>query len=81
MVPQQVVQAVAASLSWGGFFAPRSRPLRFEFEPELTWRWEVLSGRLLDPALTREERTFAAWHVQQQSPGGEYELRISLLYD
>lgn len=80
MVSDSVAQAVSASLVPCAFFAPPEAPLTFAFEPQVTWRWEILAGRLLDPALTREERTFAAWHVQQQV-GGRLEPRVSILLD
>ena len=80
MVSDSVAQAVSASLLPRAFFAPAEAPLTFTFEPQVTWRWEILAGRLLDPALTREERTFAAWHVQQQV-GDRLEPRVSILLD
>lgn len=80
MVSDSVAQAVSASLVPRAFFAPPEAPLSFSFDPRLTWRWEILAGRLLDPALTREERTFTAWHVEQQVDDRR-EPRVSILLD
>lgn len=80
MVSDSVAQAVSASLLPCAFFAPPEAPLFFTFEPQVSSRWEVLAGRLLDPALTRIERSFAAWHVQQQV-GERREPRVSILLD
>ncbi len=80
MVDDALAQAVAASLAPQAFFAPPEAPLFFAFEPEVSWRWEVLSGRLLDAALTRQEQRFAAWHVTQQL-GPRREPRVSILLD
>ncbi len=80
MVPEHVKQAAEASLVPGAFFAPEPRAIRFSFVPSLCWRWEIISGRLLDPALTRNEAEFAAWHVHQADDAGEFQPRLSILY-
>ncbi len=61
-------------------FAEVMRPAHFYVGPGLTleWEyvaaeeisWEIFRGRLLDPAHTRERRTFEAWNVYQIDPDG-----------
>jgi hypothetical protein len=56
------------------------RPAHFFLGPgvELAWEhgaakvgpWEVFQGRLLDPAHTRQRRTFEVWNVYRHSPEG-----------
>jgi hypothetical protein len=47
-----------------------------------TMAWEVFRGRLLDPAFTRQRRTFEAWNVYQVEAGGRSEEPVlSVKYD
>lgn len=58
-----------------------SRPAHFFLGPELEleWEhaseqemvWEIFQGRLLDPAHTRQHRSFAAWKIYAASPQKE----------
>jgi hypothetical protein len=68
------------------------RPAHFYVGPDLRleWRhvaaeevaWEIFRGRLLDPAHTRERRTFEAWNVYQiGSDGRSAEPLLSLKRD
>ena len=67
----EVVRQVAADVT---------RPAHCYIGPELEleWEhaeheegsWEVFRGRLLDPAHTRQRRTFEAWNVYQRAPAG-----------
>ncbi|HTU92929.1 MAG TPA: hypothetical protein VMF69_22805 [Gemmataceae bacterium] len=57
------------------------RPAHFFLGPELEleWEqvaeqelvWEIFQGRLLDPAHTRQRRSFAAWKIYATAPPGE----------
>ena len=61
MVPD--LPALAARLlSPRRFFAPGSA-LTFRHVPAETLVWEVFHGRLLDPAHTRQKRTFETWSL------------------
>ncbi len=63
--------------------AEATRPAHFYVGPDLTleWEhvaeeaisWEVFRSRLLDPAHTRQRRTFEAWNVYQSGPDGRSE--------
>ncbi len=73
-------------------FAEVMRPAHFYVAPGLTleWEhvaaeeisWEIFHGRLLDPAHTRERRTFEAWNIYQIGPDGRSsEPSLSLKWD
>jgi hypothetical protein len=73
-----VRQAVALALAPGHFFLAPKGQLRLEHLASHTRRWEVFRGRLLDPAHTREERTFEEWHLYLDGDPGPV---LSLLFD
>ncbi len=65
-----------------GLIAEMFRPAHFFLGPDLAleWEhvaseelvWEIFQGRLLDPAHTRERRSFEAWNTYQRTaPNGE----------
>jgi hypothetical protein len=55
--------AAQRALRGGSFFVAPPRQLRIEHVADETVRWETFRGQLLDPAHTRQEERFAAWHV------------------
>jgi hypothetical protein len=66
-------------------------PAHFFLAPELAvqWEhaereeqaWEVFQGRLLDPAHTRQKRTFEAWNLDKIGEGGHGHPLLSLKLD
>jgi hypothetical protein len=52
------------------FFVGGTLALVWEPAAEETVRWEVFRGRLVDAALTRQERSFRAWNVFLDDPSG-----------
>ncbi len=52
------------------FFLGPELELHWEHENKQELVWEIFQGRLLDPAHTRQRRTFAAWKVFATSPQG-----------
>jgi hypothetical protein len=52
------------------FFLGPSVCLEWEHVATEDTSWEIFLGRLLDPAHTRQRRTFAAWNVYQIGTGG-----------
>src|SRR5262249_35921087 len=59
-------------------------PVRLEFEHAAVQEtpWEVFRGRLLDPAHTRQSRTFEAWDVYLVDEAGRSgQPLLSLKYD
>jgi hypothetical protein len=53
------------------FFVGPELELEWEHVAEQVLVWEVFQGRLLDPAHTRQRRSFAAWKVYASNPQGE----------
>jgi hypothetical protein len=52
-------------------FVGAETALEWEQVAEQELVWEIFQGRLLDPAHTRQRRTFAAWKVYLSDPGGK----------
>lgn len=62
-------------------FAEMTGPAHFFLGTQLDWQWEyaaveervweIFRGQLLDPAHTRQRRSFEAWKVYAQTPGEE----------
>src|SRR4051794_5681695 len=70
-VTPDVVRSLAAEvLRPGHFFTGPGVLLEWESCPAEGTFWEVFQGRLLDPAHTRQRRTFEAWNVYQRGPEG-----------
>src|SRR5262245_33028897 len=70
-VTPDVVRSLAAEvLRPGHFFTGPGLVLEWESCPAEETLWEVFQGRLLDPAHTRQRRTFEAWNVSQCGPEG-----------
>ena len=64
------------------FFTGPNLRLEWEHPPEEESVWEVFQGRLLDPAHTRQRRTFEAWNVYQLTDEGRSgEPLLSLKWD
>src|SRR5262249_38764668 len=64
------------------FFIGPNLQLDWEHKPSAQQRWEVFQGRLLDPAHTRQERTFEAWNIWQLTDAGRSgEPLLSLMWD
>ncbi len=53
------------------FFLGPELELEWENEAEQELVWEIFQGRLLDPAHTRQRRSFAAWKIYASSPQEE----------
>jgi hypothetical protein len=67
----EVVRRLAADvLRPEHFFAGPGLELEWEHVECEESSWEVFRGRLLDPAHTRQRRTFEAWNVYQRTPEG-----------
>src|SRR5262249_10577220 len=64
-----VRRVVADALRPGYFFTGPGLALAWGHTRTEEVAWEVFQGRLLDPAPTRQRRTFEAWNVH--APGGE----------
>ncbi len=64
------------------FYVGPDLPLEWEHVAEETISWEVFRGRLLDPAHTRQRRTFEAWNIYQSGPDGRSgEALLSVKWD
>jgi hypothetical protein len=61
---------IAEVIRLAHFFAGPGLGLEWEHVPREEVSWEVFRGRLLDPAHTRQKRTFEAWNVYQVTSGG-----------
>src|SRR5205809_5884632 len=77
------VRDVAAEvLSPAHFFTGPGLVLEWDHAEREEVPWEVFQGRLLDPAHTRERRTFEAWNVYQLTDAGRSgEPLLSLKWD
>lgn len=53
------------------FFLGPDLGLEWEHVAEQELVWEIFQGRLLDPAHTRQRRSFAAWRTYATSPKGD----------
>ncbi len=53
------------------FFLGPELELEWEHEAEQELVWEIFQGRLIDPAHTRQRRSFAAWKIYATSQRGE----------
>ncbi|HTU17331.1 MAG TPA: hypothetical protein VMG10_04655 [Gemmataceae bacterium] len=70
--PRQIVRALVAEMFRPAhFYLGPEQALRWEEVAEQELGWEIFQGRLLDPAHTRQRRTFAAWKVYAISPAKE----------
>jgi hypothetical protein len=64
------------------FYVGSNLQLEWEHAAPEEISWEIFRGRLLDPAQTRERRTFEAWNVYQVAPDGRSaEPLLSLKWD
>ncbi|HKI33751.1 MAG TPA: hypothetical protein VKA46_18000 [Gemmataceae bacterium] len=68
--PDDVRRIVAEAVRPSRFFVGGSLRLEWDHVPAEDVSWEVFRGRLLDPAHTRERRTFEAWNVYLLDDGG-----------
>ena len=60
---EEIRGLVADAVRPGHFFVGPNTHLEWEHVAAEDVSWEVFRGRLLDPAHTRERRTFEAWNV------------------
>src|SRR5689334_5595294 len=60
--PSTVRDLAAEVMRAGHFFVGGGKALTVEYEPAHEVPWEVFQGRLLEPAQTRQRRTFEVWH-------------------
>ncbi|MGH7224073.1 MAG: hypothetical protein ACRELF_12655, partial [Gemmataceae bacterium] len=60
------------------FFLGPELELEWDHAAEQDLVWEIFQGRLLDPAHTRQRRSFAAWKVYAASPTDEPLLALYL---
>lgn len=58
-----VRRLIADAVRPGHFFVGPATRLEWDHDPAEEISWEVFRGRLLDPAHTRQRRTFEAWNV------------------
>jgi hypothetical protein len=81
VTPEQLTHLIEQVLAPGHFFMARGMDLTCTCaEEELPW--EVFRGRLLDPAHTRERRTFRSWNVHLfEEKSGSPEPLLSLKWD
>ena len=64
------------------FFTGPNMRLEGEHQPSEESVWEIFQGRLLDPAYTRQRRTFEAWNIYQLAgEGRSAEPLLSLKWD
>src|SRR6185437_12584802 len=68
---QNVRSLIAEMFRPAHFYLGPELALRWEYAAEQELSWEVFQGRLLDPAHTRQRRTFASWKVYTTSPEAE----------
>jgi hypothetical protein len=66
---EEIRGLVADAVRPGHFFVGPNTHLEWEHVAAEDVSWEVFRGRLLDPAHTRERRTFEAWNVYLISDG------------
>jgi hypothetical protein len=69
LTPETVRAVIADVMRPANFYAGEPLTLEWEGPTVGTIPWEVFRGRLLDPAFTRQRRTFEAWHVYQVEAG------------
>src|SRR5262249_4274454 len=67
--PDELRALVEDVFSPAHFFAAPGVELEWAHAPEREEPWEVFRGRLLDPAHTRQSRTFATWDVFLREEG------------
>ena len=70
MSPVAIRRLIAEVLSPAHFFASEAIVLDWEQLEQEEQSWEIFQGRLLDPADTRERRTFESWNLYQVDESG-----------
>src|SRR5579884_968219 len=68
--PAAFTDLVAEVLRPGHFFVGPGLALAWEAPADEVVRWAVFRGRLVDAALTREQRAFRAWNVFSKDDTG-----------
>jgi hypothetical protein len=68
---QSIAVLIAEMFRPAHFFLGPELELEWEHANEQELVWEIFQGRLLDPAHTRQRRSFAAWKVYAASPQGQ----------
>jgi hypothetical protein len=63
MSPDDLSRVITEAVRPAHFFVGPVTRLEWQYVAAEDISWEVFRGRLLDPAHTRERRTFAAWNV------------------
>jgi hypothetical protein len=63
MSPDEVRQRIGEAMSPGHFFVGPATTLEWEHRSAEEVSWEAFRGRLLDPAHTRQRRTFESWNI------------------
>ncbi len=66
-------ELITDALDASNFLLGDGIELEHEHLAEMTRRWEIFRGRLLDPAHTREEKTFEEWNVYVIDEGNRSE--------
>lgn len=79
VLPQSVAALLAEMIRPAHFFLGSELELEWEHRAEQELVWEIFQGRLLDPAHTRQRRSFAAWMIQAKSPPEEGQSNEPLL--
>jgi hypothetical protein len=69
--PISVAALITEMLRPAYFFLGPELELEWENETKQELAWEIFQGRLLDPAHTRQRRSFAAWKIYASNPREE----------
>lgn len=69
--PNNVSTLIAELFRPAHFFLGPELELEWEEAAKEELSWEIFRGRLVDPAHTRQSRSFAAWKIYVKSPPGE----------
>ena len=74
----EIGQMIDAAVQPGHFFV--ASPLQLTWEPARTESipWETFRGQLLEPAQTRQSRTFLSWHIRPAEAEAEPLLSVKL---
>jgi hypothetical protein len=82
MSPDDVRNAIAEAISPANFFIGPATRLEWEHVDAEDVSWEVFRGRLLDPAHTRQRRTFENWNIYLlEEAGRSAEPLLSVKWD
>jgi hypothetical protein len=84
IAPARVRELVVEMIRPAHFFLGAELVLEWEYAEARELSWEIFQGRLLDPAHTRQRRSFEVWSIYATSAGGESrsdEPLLAVLFD